>query len=908
MGDLALNLTSVLLSLQHSEEEKLQKTSSLLRFTDKFQISRLLPQLTEFMKQSDSNIAALCVKVFLQIFCRHADTVSSYLHADQVYDFFRSDMDDSLGGELYWRVLMWKALLPYYPFEESDKILKLLLRRSKHDDARRIPACSLRWWLILMWRELPEMRPRYDSFQDDARLPTIELLIHWLGSREPTKFKIPILQILRQEYEKMHNPDIDGTAMFISMFFDALPAASHDLQLVFQILHMNNVERIMPEITSRIPANKLVTNWLLLLSWTPVTLPRPLVRVDTKKPHLLFFQILLVVIRSYRHRHDPSLIDTCIRLVAAVASNDENAPFAILLLAQLKQEFPESSVWEFSFFDILNDLYLRFGSDTSLAPAFTVLGFPPHPGVEAFIDVLNPLSADVFGDVDAGEGPDAQDAEGGIEPGRDYDAYPHSLGTYGTFMSDAPQIPYYSPDPINASPIFGNIAPPSPGASSGKARLSLSMTAIANEVAQNNQSQMLQVEQLRQQMAEKENAYLFQIQQMQAALANASGQETLPVVTAQSPKNQSEFVPQLPVPLPDPVVPPDYQLVDPGPGHSVGIKNFGNTCYLNTVLQGLYHTTRFRNKVFSFNLVLKNNPSAMDEEDYAIGKKILRAFKHHMGKMMVATSGGYVGAGDLIATLPSAIYIPNEQQDVTETLRFLFDKFGNMEQPLIREVFTGEMKEHLQCQVCKTTRTKTETFSDLVLLVPADTSEKALQGNISIQSLLDARFDFELMTGDERLSCGSCDKRQDTGKWSEVTSPPQHLVMCLGRQSFDLATMSFKKETTYVDINEKITFGGFEYILYFVIYHQGKSTDSGHYLGIGRQSETPISQEKKWVHYDDSRVKENTLQDIKNLSSDKRKDDSPYIVFYRCTMAPLTEKVVLPKEYVEFLKERVAVD
>eukprot|EP00435_Cladocopium_sp_Y103_P056810 s1828_g19.t1 len=46
-----------------------------------------------------------------------------------------------------------------------------------------------------------------------------------------------------------------------------------------------------------------------------------------------------------------------------------------------------------------------------------------------------------------------------------------------------------------------------------------------------------------------------------------------------------------------------------------------------------------------------------------------------------------------------------EQQDVTETIRFVFDKLGRSDEALLREVFTGEN----QCQQCGEIEARKET-------------------------------------------------------------------------------------------------------------------------------------------------------------------------------------------------------
>jgi len=785
-NDLSFCINSVLLSLQLRDDEKLARTQALLRYADKREIARCIPDVLNFLKTYDTNIAKLCVVILQQMFYRHQETVVSSITDEHVLDLFRSDMDDQQGGHFLWRVLSWKALVPNYPFRESDKILKLLLRRSQQSEPKYIPCSALRWWLVMMWRDLPSMRPKYHSGQL-RRSPVMAWLVHWLGtSREPSKYKVPLLQVLRDEI-KQADPK-EATVWVLANFFEALPQASPGLQLVFHFLEWDYVVALLPELLKPLGHDRLVTFWILLLSWTPVPLPKGIPTTKTNVQEM-YFQILVSVMAAFRIKKYPPLIDTCLRIVASLGAFDENAAFSITLLSLLKPHFHESTVWEYNLHGFLHEKFMRFGADPLLHDAFFRLGFTePHPSLAEIQFAQEPV-AGLFPMVDEFENCMQQQ------------------------MGDQQQQQFMQPVP--------------------------EMAPVAEEV---------------------------------------SG----PVA---------------------PIIPPGYEQIsfrDP----CVGVRNYGNTCYLGSILQFMFQTDAFISDLMQFNLApLKEDASPMDEDDYNVGKKILEAFKGHFATMLV-TSNPHVGIEDIVGHLPLMIYEPNVQQDVTETIRFLLDKFGGQDQSLVRKNFSGEMVDHIQCQQCGNVRERPETFSDIVLTVPGENTPEAQAGGLTVQSLLDKRLAVEMLTGDDRLSCDSCGTRTDSGKWSVVTSPPQHAIFCLGRQSFDVTTYTFKKDTTYVDLSRTLLLSSYTYELYFVIIHQGKGADSGHYICTGRRSE---SDPNKWFKFDDSRVWEITQQDVSNLSAEGHKEDSPYVLFYRCTSIPPTNPPILPTQYVEYLKSRTDV-
>lgn len=332
----------------------------------------------------------------------------------------------------------------------------------------------------------------------------------------------------------------------------------------------------------------------------------------------------------------------------------------------------------------------------------------------------------------------------------------------------------------------------------------------------------------------------------------------------------------------------------------VGIQNTNNTCYMNSFMQSLYMTNHFVWRIFNFQLKLKKKPSKMDKEDYQFGKKVVELMQRHMTKMSM-TKYKHTDIAEILDAFPPD-YRSGEQQDVTECIRFIFDKLGSFEQPLIREVFAGELSEKLRCQVCATIKTRPETFTDLVLPVPtADEVEKT--GVVpTVQNLLDQRLQFELMDEDEPVNCDTCNQKQRFGKWCEIVSPPAHLCVCLNRFSFDLKAMAMIKEKTPVKVDGVVQIGPFTYVLYFVIVHTGKDATSGHYYALGHRSEEGPGQ-GDWTTLDDSQLKPCDLSILQGAVDDKKKDDNPYVLFYRCQQAPATPQTRIPKKIANAIRK-----
>lgn len=319
---------------------------------------------------------------------------------------------------------------------------------------------------------------------------------------------------------------------------------------------------------------------------------------------------------------------------------------------------------------------------------------------------------------------------------------------------------------------------------------------------------------------------------------------------------------------------------------------------MNTVIQSLFMTNSFVVKTFDFNLGLKPNHSKVDKEDYEFGVKLLAKLKYQLVKMLV-TQQPHVDIIDLLNLYPDE-YRNGEQQDVMETCLAVLDKLGGFEQSLVRDVFAGELTEHTRCGACGTIKSRPETFLHLVLSVPPEATVMQTRMVPSVQSLLNKRLEQEVMSEDNQLFCEPCQHKRDHLKWCEIASPPAHLCMLLSRFVFNLEKGDFTKEKTPLQIDGVIqiqsAIGPLAYELYMVIVHTGQTATSGHYYAIGCRSE---SSKRDWFQMDDSQIKQVDFSLISELSTEgKKKDDSPYVLFYRCQQAPPSPTLVLPPEVV----------
>jgi ubiquitin carboxyl-terminal hydrolase 35/38 len=309
------------------------------------------------------------------------------------------------------------------------------------------------------------------------------------------------------------------------------------------------------------------------------------------------------------------------------------------------------------------------------------------------------------------------------------------------------------------------------------------------------------------------------------------------------------------------------------------LENYGNSCYISTFLQVLFLTDAFLQDVFTYELQLtKDTPIA--REDFEIGTKVLVELKKLWARLLL-TNQPHISLEKVVMALPQGQFPLAEQQDAAETMRFLLDKMGGVEQGIASKVFGGKTRTSTRCHVCGNMASKEELFTDLQLPL------LHVQGE-NIQMLLNQLFTVEAIAPGE-WTCSKCNAKEGANKQTEVLIPPTHLILNILRMGFDMQSMQPTKDTTFVQILPQVELAGYQYELCASIVHQGDTATSGHYFMVGRRTE---SVKRSWFSFDDSQLKPATMQEAQGATP----SDSPYILLYRCVQAPPSEKPRVPVE------------
>uniref|UniRef100_A0A7C9CRZ2 ubiquitinyl hydrolase 1 n=1 Tax=Opuntia streptacantha TaxID=393608 RepID=A0A7C9CRZ2_OPUST len=284
----------------------------------------------------------------------------------------------------------------------------------------------------------------------------------------------------------------------------------------------------------------------------------------------------------------------------------------------------------------------------------------------------------------------------------------------------------------------------------------------------------------------------------------------------------------------------------------VGLKNQGATCYMNSLLQTLYHIPYFRKAVYHMPTTENDNPS----------NSIPLALQSLFYKLQYNDTS--VSTKELTKSFGWDTYDSFMQHDVQELNRVLSEKLedkmkGTVVEGTIQQLFEGHHMNYIECVNVDYKSTRKESFYDLQLDV---------KGCRDVYASFDKYVEVERLEGDNKYHAEE-HGLQDAKKGVLFLDFPPVLQLQLKRFEYD-----FMRDTM-VKINDRYEFplqldldrenGKYLapevdrsvrnlYTLHSVLVHSG-GVHGGHYYAFIRPTLSD-----QWFKFDDERV---TKEDVK---------------------------------------------
>ncbi|EGR34476.1 hypothetical protein IMG5_010250 [Ichthyophthirius multifiliis] len=290
-----------------------------------------------------------------------------------------------------------------------------------------------------------------------------------------------------------------------------------------------------------------------------------------------------------------------------------------------------------------------------------------------------------------------------------------------------------------------------------------------------------------------------------------------------------------------------------------GLRNLGNTCFMNSVLQCITHTPLLVNYLLS-NL-------------HACQKKqcIICVVQKHVKQCFSNNSNNIIAPSEIINNMKyiNKNFRLGKQHDSHEFLRFLLEAMQKSyfidikkqkileEQTPIFNIFGGKLISQIQCFSCKQISQNIETFYDLLL-----------ECKQNIDQSFESFFKKEILSGNNKYRCSFCKNLVDCSKGYVIQKFPNILTIQLKR--FNNFMMKVNKHTQFAptinlkkySTNQKDQI----YDLYGILIHVGHDLNYGHYYCYTK------SPNKQWYCMNDSSVNQVSFQEVQN--------EKAFLLFY----------------------------
>ncbi|XP_041464022.1 ubiquitin carboxyl-terminal hydrolase 3-like [Lytechinus variegatus] len=333
--------------------------------------------------------------------------------------------------------------------------------------------------------------------------------------------------------------------------------------------------------------------------------------------------------------------------------------------------------------------------------------------------------------------------------------------------------------------------------------------------------------------------------------------------------------------------PPRKKLAANTRANIPGLRNLGNTCFMNAVLQSLSNINQFCG-------YFKDLPAVELRSGKTAGKRIYntRNMKHDDVSLVeeIRKTLCALWQGDQTAISPDSLFsvmwkiFPRfrgyQQQDAHEFMRYLLDRLHtelqgshwpttprkqtNGHPTIVSLIFGGLLLSEVTCRPCGSLYKKIDPFLDVSLDIPERFRPRSKNKDGSqvcrLQDCLYSFIEVEELEETEQYMCPKCQQRQPSTKKFWLKAIPN--VLCIHLKRFTWSGFLRTKIDTYVQFPMKgldiqpymlgtecqdENVSSTVYDLAAVIVHQGSGAGAGHYIAFAVNN-------GQWYCFNDSTV------------------------------------------------------
>ncbi|XP_055300839.1 ubiquitin carboxyl-terminal hydrolase 8 [Sitodiplosis mosellana] len=326
---------------------------------------------------------------------------------------------------------------------------------------------------------------------------------------------------------------------------------------------------------------------------------------------------------------------------------------------------------------------------------------------------------------------------------------------------------------------------------------------------------------------------------------------------------------------------------------ATGLKNLGNTCYMNSIIQCILNLETFceylKRDGYLKHVNRKSKTHGQITEELAQLCKELwsgkyksvapRDFRNVIGqehKMFASydQQDSHEFLVILIDILHSELQFPMDDTILNENMNkseVAWREFLKNMQSIIHSMFFGQIRSTVKCRSCKFESATYEGFSHLSLELPQDNRQ------CDIYDCLDLYFDGEVIEG---WTCPQCKQNREAIKKLDISRLPPVLVIHLKRFYASLDTPNtYHKKPNYVhfptndfqikdyitnSLKQRLMLNSYD--LFAVSNHYG-TMNRGHYTAFCKNAKS-----QAWYKYDDNYVTQIASNDVNSSAG--------YILFY----------------------------